>query len=95
LGGLETGRGSGLITREAADLDARLLAAHSAGDWPALVALYTEAADMVQAGSDSEAECFYLTHAYVFALQVDATERIELNARLVALGREAPLPDGA
>ncbi len=50
---------------------------------------------MVQAGSDSEAECFYLTHAYVFALQVDATERIELNARLVALGREAPLPDGA
>jgi len=90
----ETGRGSGLITPGRDDLDARLLGAHAAGDHTALVALYTEAADMAQAGGETEAECFYLTHAYVFALQTDAPERAVLNARLVALGREAPLPCG-
>jgi len=50
---------------ERAALDKRLLAAHSDGDFAALIALYLEAAARV--GAD-EAQGFYLTHAYVFAL---------------------------
>ena len=50
-----------------------------------LVQLYAEAAD--QAG-DVEAECFYLTQAYVFALQTGAPEADSLHARLKAHGRE-------
>ena len=72
-----------------AALEACLLQAHAAGDTKALVALYAQAADLADA---EEAEAFYLTHAYVFALQTGAPQRHALNARLVAMGREAPLP---
>jgi len=49
------------------DLDQRLLSAHAAGDYPALVSLYREAAE---ASTDADAAGFYLTHAYVFALEL-------------------------
>ena len=77
------------------DLDDKMRAAHTAGDAVALVTLYTQAADLAQAGGAPDAAGFYLTHAYVFALQCHAPQRTTLNARLVALGRDAPLPDGA
>jgi hypothetical protein len=35
-----------------------------------------------------DAACFYLTHAYVFALSAGATEAGALHARLLAHGRE-------
>ena len=79
------------MSRSAA-LDERLLAAHSREDWAGLVALYTEAAD---AANDTDAACFYLTHAYVFALQTGHPDAHPINARLVAHGREAPLPADA
>ncbi|MEQ9694217.1 hypothetical protein [Shimia sp. SDUM112013] len=66
-------------------LDARMIAAHEAGDQAALVALYTEAAE---AAGDVDAHCFFLTHAYVFALEAGAPEAAELHARLKKLGRE-------
>jgi len=69
------------------DLDARLLAAHAAGDGRALVTLYTEAAD---AATDIDAACFYLTHAFVFALEQAHPDVDTLRARLVAEGREPP-----
>lgn len=69
-----------------ADLDARLLAAHDRDDKAALVALYTEAADVA---NDLDAACFYLTHAYIFALDTGAPQTPALHARLVAHGREA------
>lgn len=47
------------------NLDARLIAAHDAGDKPKPAALYTEAAN---SSNDLDAKCFYLTHAYIFAL---------------------------
>ncbi len=68
------------------DLDARLIAAHEAGDKPALVTLYTEAAD---GANDVDAACFYLTHAYVFALDAGHPSAATLHARLVAQGRES------
>ncbi len=66
------------------DLDARLLAAHARGDKDALVALYEEAAD---GANDLDAACFYLTHAYVFALDRGHDHVDRLHARLAAHGR--------
>lgn len=68
------------------DLQARLLTAHGAGDKNALVALYAEAAD--KASSEDEAG-FFLTHAYVFALETGHADAPLLRGRLVAMGRES------
>ncbi len=70
------------------DLDDRLLAAHAAGDLPALVGLYAEAADGREAAGNIDAACFYLTHAYVFALDQGDARAGALHARLKARGRE-------
>lgn len=67
------------------DLDQRLLAAHDAGDHLALVGLYTQAAD---AADDLDAACFYLTHAYIFALEQNHPDQRALHARLKTHGRE-------
>lgn len=68
------------------DLDARMIAAHEAQDQQALISLYTQAADEANA---LDAACFYLTHAYIFALEAGAPEAAGLHARLVSHGREA------
>ena len=70
----------------ARDLDARMISAHQANDRRALIKLYAEAADTV---NDLDASCFYLTHAYVFALEAGAPEAQPLHIRLVAHGRDA------
>jgi hypothetical protein len=69
-------------------LDAELLAAHAAGDGAALARLYARAADAADAEGRVEAACFYLTHAYVHALETGAPEAAALHARLAARGRE-------
>jgi hypothetical protein len=61
------------------DLNARLIAAHEADDLPRLVELYTLAADST---SDDQAKRFYLTHAYVFALETDHRDIPVLRDRL-------------
>lgn len=71
-----------------ADLERRLLDAHAAGDLMALVAHYTEAADLRDAEGDIDAACFYLTHAYVFALQTGVDDADALQQRLYEHGRE-------
>ncbi len=68
------------------DLDAAMIRAHAAGDQAALITLYVQAAD---GANDLDAACFYLTHAYVFALEAGTPEATALHARLVAHGREA------
>lgn len=71
------------------DLHTRLLAAHAAGDRAALIALYAEAAD----GALTEtAAGFYLTHAYVYALEAGSPMAHALHARLCAMGRDSPAP---
>ena len=67
-------------------LDDRLLRAHARDDRPSLVGLYTLAADRM---NDLDAACFYLTHAYVFALELGDPRAGALHARLKAEGREA------
>lgn len=68
------------------DLDARLLAAHAAGDRAALARLYAQAAD---SAADTDAAGFFLTQAYIFALDAGLGEAAVLHARLKADGREA------
>ncbi|MEM6371333.1 MAG: hypothetical protein AAF727_00915 [Pseudomonadota bacterium] len=70
------------------DLDARLLAAHEAGETWALVTLYREAADTAP---DDVSRAFYLTHAHVFALETGHPDAPTLRAALIAMGRETPL----
>ena len=67
------------------DLDAQLRAAHDSGDAPALVALYQQAA---LATKTPDARGFYLTHAFIFALETGHPETAGLRAQLVAMGRE-------
>jgi hypothetical protein len=67
-------------------LEAAILAAHAADDRRALARLYARAADRL---NDLDAACFFLTHAYVFALETGAPEAGKLHARLKAHGREA------
>ena len=70
-------------------LDARMLAAHANHDLAGLVDLYTQAANMSEAQGHIDAACFYLTQAYIFALDFGATEAQTLHARLKTHGREA------
>ena len=67
------------------NLDQRLLAAHDADDHMALVSLYTQAAD---AATELEAICFYLTHAYIFALEQNHPDAPALHALLKVHDRE-------
>ena len=69
-------------------LDQQMLAAHENGDHRMLVGLYTQAADLAQ---DVDAECFFLTHAYVFALELGDARAPDLRSRLQRHGREPHL----
>ena len=69
-------------------LDAALLAAHGDGDSAGLAVLYTTAADRAEQAGDVDAACFYLTHAYVFALEAGLAEAGALNRRLASFGRD-------
>jgi len=68
-------------------LDHQLLEAHAMNDGLALVHLYTQAADQREAEGDIDAACFFLTYAFVFALEAGAPEAKVLNTRLAARGR--------
>jgi len=77
------------MTRDA--LHQALLEAHASEDLDALVRLYTEAGNGSEAAGDIDAACFFLTHAYVFALQGGRPEAETLNRRLAAHGRASLL----
>ena len=82
---------AGLLAQEAlavGALDAALIAAHEARDGRRLVALYARAAERADAEGRFEAAAFYLTHAYVFALDCGHPAADRLHARLKAAGRE-------
>ncbi|MFZ5961344.1 hypothetical protein ACOXXX_00190 [Thalassococcus sp. BH17M4-6] len=67
-------------------LHQRLLAAHASGDGRALVGLYAEAAAIA---NSKDAACFFLTHAYVHALEAGDARAAALHAALKSEGREA------
>ena len=61
-----------------------LLDAHDRDDRRGLVALYREAADSTD---DIDAACFYLTHAYIYALEMGDPAQDQIYLRLKAHGR--------
>ncbi len=65
-------------------LDEALLDAHARDDLTALVTLYTRAADQA---ATVDATCFYLTQAYVFALETGHAATTPLYDRLSEYGR--------
>lgn len=62
-----------------------MLTAHARGDSRSLVDLYTQAADIA---NDVDAMCFFLTHAYVFALETGHESVPDLRQRLIDNQRE-------
>ncbi|WP_299145637.1 hypothetical protein [uncultured Tateyamaria sp.] len=67
------------------DLDDRLLAAHAQNAATDLVDLYQEAAE---GASDDAARSFFLTQAYVFALETAHVDAAHLRAALAEMGSE-------
>ncbi|MEM7423902.1 MAG: hypothetical protein AAF334_09905 [Pseudomonadota bacterium] len=62
--------------------------AHELDDKITLVRLYTRAGDMADKAGNVDQACFFLTHAYVFALETGAPSADALHARLKAHGRD-------
>ncbi|MDK3016306.1 hypothetical protein [Pseudodonghicola flavimaris] len=74
------------LSPERAALEDQLLAAHTAGDKGRLIGLYCDAAH----GAATEDErWFFLTQAYVFALDKGDARAASLQRQLAAAGRES------
>ncbi len=69
-------------------LDTALIRAHTDYDLNALVTLYQKAGLSCIDANDVDAGCFYLTHAYIFALEAGFSEAHEIHTVLVSYGRE-------
>lgn len=76
------------VSRLAA-LEKELLKTHQLDDSFQLVGLYQEAGQIKQAEGNIDAAAFYITHAYVFALESGHPAEQELRQFLVRHGREA------
>ncbi len=76
------------MSEAGSSLERRLLDAHGRDDPGELCALYAEAADLKEAEGDVDATCFYLTHAFVYALQAGDDVAEALQRRLWRYGRE-------
>ncbi|MEM9370436.1 MAG: hypothetical protein AAGA26_04690 [Pseudomonadota bacterium] len=70
------------------ELHQAILAAHDNEDRRSLVALYSEAATRAEGAGDIDATCFFLTQAYVFALETGHRDAGKLHSRLRSHGRE-------
>lgn len=75
-------------TETLGELDAALIAAHDARDAERLVTLYAVAADRVS----GRARAFFLTQAYVIALEKGDPRAAALRSRLVSEGAETERP---
>ena len=72
---------------ELAALERELLAAHEAGDGEALTGLYALVADKAEASDDIDSAAFFLTHAWIFALERGDARAEAIRARLANWGR--------
>ena len=70
------------------ELDDALLAAHAIRDNSTLVRMYRQAGEAVLETNEVQG-CFYLTQAYVFALEAGMEGAEDLRAVLSERGREA------
>ena len=80
--------GHGVPQSRAAQGKADLDAAFQERDAATLVAAYAAEADRLAALGETDAACFYVTQAYVWALEAGMPEADPLRRRLVAADRE-------
>ena len=71
------------------NLDEELISAHQTHNLHRLVVLYQRAADEAFVRQDIDAGCFYLTHAYIFALEGNHPDSSAIHLRLMEYGRES------
>lgn len=69
--------------------EAALRDARQTGDWSTVISMYVEAAE---GHGEGNSEAFYLTHAYIHALEAGDVRADHLKARLVTLGAEVQDP---
>ncbi|MEM7255906.1 MAG: hypothetical protein AAF404_00805, partial [Pseudomonadota bacterium] len=69
-------------------LHQQLLAAHEQDDPVLLAGLYGQAANEAEACGNVDETCFFLTQAYVFALEGGLSDAAQYNGRLAAYGRD-------
>lgn len=72
-----------------AALQQRMLDAHERNDKALLVQLYTQAADIAENHTDVDATKFYLTQAYIFALDTGSDDHGALLKRLDVLNGDS------
>ncbi len=73
--------------RSERELDARLLAAHLGGDLADIAQHYALAADHAEKSEGIDRACFFLTHAWIFALEAGDPVADEYRSRLEVYGR--------
>tara|TARA_B110000090_G_scaffold68579_1_gene78458 strand:- start:4153 stop:4455 length:303 start_codon:yes stop_codon:yes gene_type:complete len=66
------------VASDGRDLNTEILAAHAKSNYFLLIDLYTKAANLAD---NQDAECFFLTLAYVFALELGHPHQFKLQAR--------------
>jgi len=81
------------VNTQAPDLqtvEKALLLAHEQNNYSDLVTYYSKAATLMENQGDIDAACFYLTQAYVYAMECGSDQAQELHNRLAKHGRVAP-----
>lgn len=76
------------MTHAADSLNDRLLGAHAVRDISALPGLYKTAAKRAEHFGDIHRACFFLTQAWIYALDAGSPMADELKERLVICGRD-------
>ncbi len=70
-------------------IERKLQAAFERNDLELLAAIYTDAANASEQRGEFDEACFFLTQAYVCALQQGTDSAAELRLRLIEFGRES------
>ena len=70
-------------------MENKLQAALQRQDLEILTKIYTDAANASEQRGDIDEACFFLTQAYVCALQQGADTAVKLRSRLINHGRES------
>jgi hypothetical protein len=70
-----------------AAIETRLLAAYEAGDHEAVAHAYAEAAEAAEAAGDIDRAAFFLTHAWIFALEAGDSIALDHRDKLALWGR--------
>ncbi len=70
-----------------AELDAQLLDAHAGKNAAKIAYHYGLAADQAEIEEDIDRACFFLTHAWIFALEAGDPAADQYRSRLAVYGR--------